>query len=209
MYGRVCFCFWYDNTSVAGVAFRFFRASAQACMAQFLCNVAILLSYTNIFDHAHIHGHCGHPWNELADKLCDSIGAAAASPYINSALVCKDFAIPVSPISKGVPWMFLAGIAGSRVAEYPGDLASKGTFDTKSLEINQYIPASTIAKHFDLNRSDSASKHGIATKSAVLHAYCHNALTLRTARKFAIAVGQLEQKGFHLAGFQESGQKHI
>ena len=196
------FAYWYEYTSVAGIAFQHFQSSSQVMLADYLRNLAILLSNVMSVHHFHVHGHSGHPWNELADKLCDAVGCKHAHKSVDSAHAFANFRFPVAPSSHDVHWMSLAGLASERLVEYPPGLTTDGTLDLKNLEINHYLPAQIIAGHVDAERNSGLS--AINTQPVRLRLLGHNALTLKSYRKFTIAFAQIEQKGYHLAGFQES-----
>eukprot|EP00959_Pyramimonas_sp_CCMP1952_P075708 1582466-Pyramimonas_sp.AAC.1 len=121
LYGQCAVRVFSDNMSVAYVAFRFARASSQhsVCVVR---NVVLLMNNVVDVSHAHVHSHCGHPWNELADKLCDAAGHGSVHPGIRSDTIFAEFSFPANPNGNDVDWLFLGGSCAQRKEEYPADL---------------------------------------------------------------------------------------
>ena len=90
--------------------------------------------------------------------------------------------------------MSLAGLASERLVEYPPGLTTDGSLDLKNLEINHYLPAQIIAGHVDAERNSGLSAINTQPVRLRLRLLGHNALTLKSYRKFTIAFAQIEQR---------------
>ena len=121
----------------------------------------------------HIHGHTGHPWNELSDCLADA-GATHAIPAMRHSLaqlLCLHNAS--GKVTEGpVPWLFLCALAPERAMAYPslhGDILKVTFADTQPLEEQLAIPS---LRHCDKRRK-------VKTKVA-LNLCTANVLTLQS-----------------------------
>ena len=61
---------WSDHKAALGIVFDQSSSTAQKDLSEVAGHVgAAILPRISLFDH--VAGHSGHPWNELADTLCD------------------------------------------------------------------------------------------------------------------------------------------
>ena len=68
----------------------------------------------------HARGHSGHPWNELADRVCDAVGSFADCARlceIDVLLAHPDPPLPVHPEHPVMKWLSIG--AGCSQAQYP------------------------------------------------------------------------------------------
>ena len=98
----------------------------QLLAANTLRNLSIALLHKRKCFHQHIHGHCGHPWNELADVLCDLVGNQLAPPSIDISHVLSTFVFPIRPGSEHMAWMPVAGLKTEKWVEYPDGMIGTG-----------------------------------------------------------------------------------
>ena len=64
------FCFHYDSKYAGGAAFFFNNSIRSSGLVTIITSLWQYLRDIADVTHGHIHSHKGHPWNELADKVC-------------------------------------------------------------------------------------------------------------------------------------------
>ena len=65
---------WVDNASALGTAFHNETPDAQRLLGYVAAELCTAAASKFQMIGNHIHGHCGHPFNELADTLCTHVG---------------------------------------------------------------------------------------------------------------------------------------
>ena len=69
----------FDNITVGMQAFYGWGAHAQPVIGRALRELGVAAQQAYTVKFWHIHGHCNHPWNELADTLCDAVSKASCN----------------------------------------------------------------------------------------------------------------------------------
>eukprot|EP00973_Karenia_brevis_P067181 9342518-Karenia_brevis.AAC.1 len=67
------FHFHYDNSTAGGVAFELWNLKLPMRTADFVVALSLRLRAVARLDYSHVHSHVGHPWNHVADRICEQV----------------------------------------------------------------------------------------------------------------------------------------
>ena len=162
----------YDNKPVGGIAFKAYSPSCQPKLAKNLACIAsaLHLDETIGIHHEHVQGHSGHPWNEMADKLCDVAAKGLGSHHLHCSSLLRGISVPEILLTDNVDWAFLATLSGKQAAAYPPGSLS-GSFVPDLALVDKELPANMLASKFDKVVKGSDKESPLAELRCVMSSY--------------------------------------
>ena len=109
-----------DSTVAMQAAQRGPATEKNQLLASVAAGLHQVLALQRTVAYCHIHGHTGHPWNELVDTLAGHAARHRAFPAPASLAHILKLRAPDGEVSAGpVPWLHVAAARGGRAGAYP------------------------------------------------------------------------------------------
>ena len=203
------FQIWSDNKAALGIVFERSSSTAQKSLSEVAGHVGAAVS-PRISLFGHVAGHSGHPWNELADTLCDHMSRGVLPLVCDWDQLVLRHRPPLRPDSSTLRWAPV--LRNSYQSEgYPSSVWSNGTvpfsLPTTLSDRQQFQDVSVVYQGRERVSSSCENEQEWCFEWKPFGIATFNALTMKSIRGSKRVPAQSRDAACQVVFFQEIRRK--